>query len=197
MPKPNRPCFDKLWVARCQVRLGSIAECRRFFKSHYLRSRPAVVPLILTVDVDKEPSGMVCFALPPRETNIRYGTTCWELARLWLEERMPTNAETWVISRAVKYVKRYHSEVGLLVSYADPSVGHQGTIYLAANWKRDGQTDEGRSTARFDYTVTEPTLFGDEVKRFSRATHASKKRSISRLARVSKPRFIYWLKKEP
>ena len=195
MPKPDRPCFDKTWIARCRVRLGSISECRRFFRAHYLRTRPAVVPLILTIEVDGLPSGMVCFALPPKETSVRYGCACWELARLWLDDSMPTNAETWAIAQAVRYVKKHHPEIGLLVSYADPSVGHQGTIYLAANWEREGRTDEGRKTAKFDYTVTEPTLFGEEVKRFSRAAHVPEGATVGRLARVSKPRFIYRLRK--
>ncbi len=194
MSKPDGPCFDATWKARCRVRKGSITECARFFKAHYLHVRPAVIPLVLTIDVDGLPSGMVCFALPPKETSVRYGVACWELARLWLDDSMPTNAETWAIAQAVKYVKRHHLEIGMLVSYADPSVGHQGTIYLAANWEREGET-EPRKTARFDYTITEPTLFGDEVKRFGRRAHVPEGATVERLARVSKPRFIYRLRK--
>ena len=38
-----------------------------------------------------------------------------------------------------------------IVSYADPSAGHRGTIYQAANWKADGRTDDERKSPRCDY----------------------------------------------
>lgn len=191
--KPDGPCFDRGWRARSRVRLSSVAECDRFFRAHYLRRRPGVVPLVLSVDVDLQPMGMICFGLPPRETGKRYKAECWELARVWLDDSLPTNAETWAIGQAVRYVKRHHPEVGCLVSYADPTVGHEGRMYLAANWTPDGRTDEDRLTPRFDLVERSYDLLGPTVKRYSRAAHAPVA-TLERLPRASKRRYIYRLR---
>lgn len=94
------------------------------------------------------------FSLPPPETFVRYGGETWELGRLWVSDSEPCNTESWFIARAVRYVKRFHGEVVALLSYADPSAGHEGMIYRAANWLRDGRTDEERQTPRFDYAAS-------------------------------------------
>lgn len=84
--------------------------------------------------------------------------TKWQvlsLARLWLHDDLPRNSETVVISKAIQpkgmeHISRagmdwlrihpprfpeepYH--IRLIVSYADNSVGHAGTIYKAANFE--------------------------------------------------------------
>lgn len=191
MPKPAGPCFDSTWRKRSRVRSSSIVECDRFFRRHYLKRRPGVVPLVLVVEVDGMPMGMICFGLPPKQTDQRYGVKCWELARVWLDDAIPANAETWAIGQAVKHVARHHPDVGCLVSYADPSVGHEGRMYLAANWQPDGATDEGRQTPRFDMIERQTDLLGERVKRFSRAAHVGTATNLERLPRVSKRRYIY------
>lgn len=58
----------------------------------------------------------------------------WELKRLWVEDYLGKNTESWVIGQCFKYLKLNHSEIKCLVSYADPDAGHIGTIYQATNW---------------------------------------------------------------
>jgi hypothetical protein len=99
----------------------------------------------------------------------------------------PCNTESWFIARSVRYVKRFHRDVVALVSYADPSVGHSGTIYRASNWREDGRTDDERQTPRFDYIA--------DGRRYSRASHVPADLDIQRIARVSKHRFWLPLKK--
>jgi hypothetical protein len=90
------------------------------------------------------------------------------------------------MAKAIKWVKSTFPNVDLLVSYADPSVGHKGTIYKAANWAQDGRTDQERKTPRFDYGV------GSKV--YSRRSHVPEGAEIMRIPRVSKFRFIYRLR---
>jgi len=80
-----------------------------------------------------------------------------------------------------------HPAVKVLVSYADPSAGHAGVIYRAANWTPDGRTDDERKTPRADYA--------DAVtgKLYSRRGHVPAGVTIKRVARVSKHRFVYRL----
>lgn len=152
-------------------------------RRHYLGRWPGVVVLSLGLFRDQKALGVIVFALPPRETSVRYGGVTWELARLWVSDEVPMNAETFLIGKAVRYIKRVRPEVKALVSYADPSVGHSGVIYRAANWKADGRTDQERKTPRFDYQVA--------GKRYSRRAHVPSGAVIERVARVSKYRFIY------
>jgi len=101
--------------------------------------------------VKGEPVGMIVYSMPPREADKRYGGKTWELARLYLLDEIPRNAETWLIGRSVRYIKQNNRDVKHLLSYADPSAGHCGTIYKAANWISDGKTDDERKTPRCDY----------------------------------------------
>lgn len=149
--------------------------------------------LVLAVTVDGTPHGMVCFALPPKETIARYGCLTWELARLYLEDFLPANSETFVVARAIKHIRLHHPEVKRLVSYADPSKGHEGIIYRAGNWLNDGMTDSGRKTPRFDLVATSTDLLGERSHRYARAAHVPDGASVSRLPRVSKHRYTYVL----
>lgn len=186
--KPTGPIFDKAWRARCTVSPLSRIDADRMIKQHYLGRWPGVCVCILGLFEGMRAVGVIVFALPPRETAKRYGGWTWELARLWIENSVPTNAETYFMAAAIRHVRKCHPDVEVLVSYADPSVGHDGTIYRAANWVADGRTDQERKTPRFDYV---DALTG---KHYSRRSHVPEGRQIRRIARVSKHRFVYRLR---
>lgn len=156
-------------------------------KMHYLGRWPGVCVLVLGMRHQGVAVGTIIFALPPRETNRRYGGATWELARLWIADGIPANAETWLIAKAVAYIKKTRPDVAWLVSYADPSVGHSGTIYKAANWRADGRTDDERKTPRFDYKDAKTG------KHYSRRGHVPTGVELVRVPRISKHRFIYQL----
>jgi hypothetical protein len=155
---------------------------------HYLKKWPGVCVACLGLHDGSTWRGVVVFALPPRETAKRYGGLTWELARLWVDDEVPRNGESYFIGSAIRYIKRNNPEVKCLVSYADPSAGHTGVIYRAANWKPDGRTDEGRKTPRCDYV--------DAVsgKKYSRRSHIPDGREVIRVHRVSKFRYYYLMK---
>jgi len=182
------PLFDSAWRVRCSVRHATKAEAAPMVAAHYLRKFPAVTPCRLVMFDGVKAVGTCIFAFPPRETAVRYGGPTWELARLWIDDLVPKNGESWLIGAAVKHVRREHIEVSVLVSYADPSAGHSGGIYMASNWERDGSTDDGRKTPRFDYEV--------DGKHYSRRAHVPVGSDVVRVPRVSKPRFIYRLRRE-
>jgi hypothetical protein len=155
---------------------------------HYLHRWPGVAVCVLGLMERYSLIGCVVFALPPRETMKRYAVSlAWELARLFIKDDTPKNAETWFVSRAIRWVKENRPDVQCLVSYADPSAGHQGTIYRAGNWVIDGKTDQERKTPRFDY---EDPKTG---KRYSRRAHVPDGMEIVRVPRISKFRYVYWL----
>ncbi len=167
------------------VREADRLETDWMIRRHYIGKWPGVCVAILGLYRIEDPVGVIVFSLPPPETYVRYGGLTWELGRLWVDDEQPRNTESWFISRAVRFVRRFHREVKALVSYADPSAGHSGTIYRAANWREDGRTDEGRSTPRFDYADRQTGRL------FSRASHVPNSADVMYVPRVSKYRF--WL----
>lgn len=185
MPK-HGDSFDATWRQRTVIAPAPLAIAKPFLMRHYLRKRPGVVVLTLVVYIDGWAKGMVMFSLPPTQTNKRYGGTCWELARLFLDDELPKNAESFVIAWAIRYIRRNHPGVLCLVSYADPAHGHTGRIYRASNCVEDGKTDAGRKTARVDYQ----DVYG---RHYSRRSHIPDGVDWFTVPRVSKHRFVYWL----
>lgn len=185
--KPYFPTFDGAWRAACSIEQSSRSAVDTLIKRHYLGRWPGVCVLVLAMKRGEQLLGTIVYALPPRETAKRYGGVTWELARLWVDDAVPQNAETWLIARSVKYIRQHFPSVQALVSYADPAAGHIGTIYKAANWICDGRTDQERKTPRFDYRDA------DTGKHYSRRGHVPDGVTIKRVARVSKYRFVYRL----
>lgn len=71
-------------------------------------------------------------------------TKCLELRRLCLIDDTPKNAESFFISRTIKWLKK-HTNWKFIISYADPEQGHTGVIYRAANFTYAGETLSGSS----------------------------------------------------
>ncbi|NQT72458.1 MAG: DNA methyltransferase [Chloroflexi bacterium] len=82
---------------------------------------------------------------------------CVTLTRLWLSDTLPTNSESRVIGIVLRSLRK-HTTLKFVISYADPSVGHVGTIYQATNWLYTGP-----SSAMPLYDI------GDGVARHSRS----------------------------
>jgi hypothetical protein len=187
---PSASVFDREWRMACDVRPVSKAEADPLIRKHYLGKWPGVCVLRLGLICRDLLLGVCVYSLPPRETIKRYGCKVWELARLWIDDAVPRNAETFLIGRSVRYIARHFPDVAMLISYADPSQGHSGLIYRAANWTPDGRTDQDRKSPRFDL-VCEAS-----GKKFGRASHVPSGVAVKRLPRVSKHRFIYKIGKE-
>jgi len=183
--KPNGVTFNRVWRNRCAVEPINRREADEMIRKHYLGKWPGVCVLSLGLFVDQVPKGVVVFALPPIETSKRYGKFTWELARLWVCDSMPVNTESYFIARAIRYIRKQHKNVGMLVSYADPSAQHTGVIYKASNWRSDGKTDQDRKTPRFDYACA------NTGKVYSRRKHVPENTLIVRIPRISKYRFTY------
>ena len=177
------PLFDRAWRTACHVEPCSVKDVDGFIRAHYLAKRPAIVLLSLVMMRGARQLGCVIYSAPPRECDKRYGGKTWELARLYLLDEVPQNAETWLIAQSVKWIKQNRPEVCNLVSYADPSAGHSGTIYRAANWRDDGRTDDERKTPRCDYYDARTG------QKYGRRGNMPAAAVVERRPRVSKHRF--------
>lgn len=62
-----------------------------------------------------------------------------ELSRLVIHPSYQArNLATWFLSRAIKIVRNSRPDIKLLIAFADPTFGHSGAVYRAANWELDG-----------------------------------------------------------
>lgn len=109
---------------------------------HYLHSMPAASRRCYGVFHDSILAGAVVFTAGARRGhNILAAARPQEvatLARLWLTDELPKNAESRVIGAVLRHLRR-HTGWRLLLSYADPAAGHVGTIYQATGWLYLGQ----------------------------------------------------------
>ncbi len=106
-------------------------------KHHYLHSWPGGTMLSFGVFLDQELLGALTFGAGPaqayRLVDRARPDDCMTLTRLWLSDRLPGNSESRVIGIVVRNLKK-HTPLKFLISYADPSQGHTGTIYQATGW---------------------------------------------------------------
>lgn len=60
------------------------------------------------------------------------GNFC-EFDRMWLSDELPKFSESRTIGLLLSYIKRVHSRIKFIITYADESAGNKGTIYKATN----------------------------------------------------------------
>lgn len=111
-------------------------------QQHYLHSMPTAACACFAVYSDNKLHGAAVFSAGARHAH-RLMTACKPqevatLARLWLSDECPKNSESRVLGFVLRHLRR-QSRWKLLLSYADPTAGHVGTIYQATGWLYLGQ----------------------------------------------------------
>lgn len=113
-------------------------------REHYLHSMPGGTKLALGVFLDVRLLGTMTFGVGPFNVpSLVKGASssdCLTLTRLWLADELPRNSESRVLSAASRALRK-NTTVKFLIAYADPSQGHVGTIYQAANWLYTGLSE--------------------------------------------------------
>jgi hypothetical protein len=111
---------------------------------HYSKSIKGVTPShCFRVLLDGQMAGAAIFGLPSmRETIEKYGEfgrfKLVELRRFVMIDDAPRNSESKSIATMLRILKRYG--VQRVLTYADPTYGHVGTIYRALGFTLLGQT---------------------------------------------------------
>lgn len=110
---------------------------------HYLRSMPAASRRCYGVSLDGNLHGGLVFTSGARHGHRLLAAARPQevatLARIWLSDALPPNSESRVLGIVLRDLRRT-TDWKLLISYADPAVGHVGTIYQATGWRYLGQT---------------------------------------------------------
>jgi hypothetical protein len=167
-------------------------------RNHYLHTMPGGTRLAFGVFSGDRLMGTVTLGVGPFNAHrLVSGAThgdCICLTRLWLDDGLPKNSESRVLAVILRSLVR-NTTLKFVVTYADPTAGHLGTIYQAGGWFYTG--------------VSGPSVLydlGDGVGRHSRTFgHALGTRSlrylrrqgtqVSPIERPGKHRYLYFLDK--
>lgn len=80
-----------------------------------------------------------------------------ELTRLWLEDSLGKNSESYFISHSIKLLPK---EIKMIVSFSDEKQGHYGYIYQATNFLYLGKNKGGKMLITEDGIEKHPRLLG-------------------------------------
>ena len=134
---------------------GTKESVSNFVQKHYLQKFPAGIQLIYLIirktQQNSFPIGMALYGSPfPTATKflepeIKHDETI-ELKRLFMDDdanKIP-NLESFVIAKTLKKIKEDKPNVKIVITFADDTVGHVGTIYQATNAIYLGKSDAGK-----------------------------------------------------
>lgn len=132
-------------------------------KYHYSKTMPDSTLYCFAGYFGEQIAGVVSFGMGVGKNqytailpSIKQGEYC-ELTRLWSPDGMPKNTESKLISMSIKMLPK---EIKLVVSFADPSRNHMGTIYQATNFLYTGTSNGGKMLVTADGTEKHPRLLG-------------------------------------
>lgn len=107
-------------------------------EKHYLH-RKAPCSIAFGLFLDDDIMGVICYGTPSSAplrmgiAGIENKNNVIELTRLWVDDRVPKNGESFLIGNTLKLCGKE-----IVVSYADTSEGHRGVVYQATNWLYTG-----------------------------------------------------------
>lgn len=113
--------------------------------------------------------GVIAFAAPSSE-NVRASVfgpdlkgSVTDLHRLVLLDEVPNNAESWFIVRGLRALKEERPYYRAVLSFADSTQGHVGTIYQATNAIYTGQSARALFFIDSDGRLRHPRQNGHNV----------------------------------
>jgi hypothetical protein len=91
--KPPGPVFDRAWRRSCQVAPINKKQIGELVKQHYLHAWPKEIQLAFGLKRRGKLLGVITYSSVVGEVRERFGLQVWELSRLIIVDRVPTNAE--------------------------------------------------------------------------------------------------------
>lgn len=102
---------------------------------HYLHRKAPVSKAFGLFDKSGQVVGVVTYGVPASSTLLKgvcgeeEATNVYELNRLWVDDSVPKNGESFLIGNTINKLDRE-----IIVSYADTAQDHLGIVYQASNW---------------------------------------------------------------
>jgi len=135
--------YTDLTFSDLSIRPLLFREAKKYISSHhYSKTMPMGVKIALGFFYNRELVTAVVYGAPVGRRVTSWlkcdNTNCLELVRLFSEDGMPKNTESYCLGKSFEYLKREYPAYKYLISYADPNAGHAGIIYQATNWYYTG-----------------------------------------------------------
>lgn len=108
-------------------------------ENHYLHRKAPCSMAFGLFDHLGQIQGVITYGVSASSTLLRgicgeaEAKNVYELTRLWVDDSVPKNGESFLIGNTVKLLDKE-----ILVSYADTSQNHLGIVYQATNWLYTG-----------------------------------------------------------
>lgn len=119
-------------------------DCRQWcLYKHYARRIPCISYAFGLYDGELTLQGIVTYGVPASHSLVvgamggEFSDTFLELNRLCVNEGLPRNALSFLVSQSLQMLPRPM----VVVSYADSGQNHHGYIYQATNWLYTGLSD--------------------------------------------------------
>ena len=120
-------------------------------------------------------------------------TELYELTRFCIHPvYQKKNFASWFLSRIIKQLATEKPKIKCLLSFADPTFGHTGTIYKAGNWQYDGITEPSYYYRDQDgFIMHKRTLYSYAQKMHMKEAEFAQQYNYSKIKTKSKSRYIY------
>jgi hypothetical protein len=186
--------FDEFVVKKLPQGVG-----RDFIKAHHYTGGCGTASMTWGMYSQRtsELLGVIAFQTPISE-NVRKSVfgeeqkhRVTELHRMAIVDRAPHNAGSWFISRTLDKLKAYKPKYKAVVSFADTTEGHDGTVYQAANADYYGTTDKVTYYRTPDGQLKAPRQVGENI-----TLSDAKERGWEPEQRDTKHRYVFWLPDE-
>ena len=116
-------------------RIGYQLATETVIREHYLHRKAPISFAFGMFDQYETLVGVVTYGVPASSTLLRgvcgdeEAKNVYELNRLWVDESVPRNGESFLIANTIKLLDRE-----IVISYADTAQEHVGIVYQASNW---------------------------------------------------------------
>lgn len=100
------------------------------------------------------------------------------------------NFASWLLSRAVTKYKQDNNDVRMLISFADTTQKHVGTIYKASNWIEDGMTGSSYHYVRDGNIIHKKTVYDRARTAGITERQYAEREGLSRRKELPKARFF-------
>jgi hypothetical protein len=127
----------------CKIKEIKIIMCEKdqadnLIKQYHYSKKPTKNSFLnMLVIYKNEVNGalQIGYGIRPNKNGIYKKNEVVEFDRMWLSDKMPKFSETIVLSLLHKFLKKRYKNLKAIISYSDTSVGNNGTIYKAGNYK--------------------------------------------------------------
>jgi hypothetical protein len=124
--------------SKCKMSICEFSDIRHIFKEYHYKkdAMGGGISACFAMFIDGVLVGGSVLGKPRHEEKYK---NCIDIRRMACLDLAPCNSESWFLSQIIKWCAS-NTEYNYVLSYSDMTVGHSGTIYKAANFKKIGET---------------------------------------------------------